>query len=98
RTKKDVCDPVGLEYLEYVVKNVSLPFVAIGGIKEHNIRQVTAIKIRQVKENFYLVGDRVSEVQPHCPAMAPGVVITAAKQADVVLSYFLGTAGEIIDR
>ncbi len=39
-TKKDVCNPVGLEYLEYVVKNISLPFVAIGGIKEHNIAEV----------------------------------------------------------
>jgi len=39
-TKKDVCDPVGLEYLEYVVKNIKLPFVAIGGIKEHNIADV----------------------------------------------------------
>ncbi|MDW7675936.1 MAG: thiamine phosphate synthase [Bacillota bacterium] len=40
-TKKDVCDPVGLEYLEYVVKNINLPFVAIGGIKEHNLQEVT---------------------------------------------------------
>lgn len=40
RTKKDVCAPVGLGYLEYVVKNIHLPFVAIGGIKEHNIREV----------------------------------------------------------
>lgn len=40
RTKEDVCDPVGLEYLEYVVANSSLPFVAIGGIKQHNIEQV----------------------------------------------------------
>ncbi|MGM0472306.1 MAG: thiamine phosphate synthase [Bacillota bacterium] len=39
-TKVDVCDPVGLEYLEYVVENIDLPFVAIGGIKEHNIDQV----------------------------------------------------------
>ncbi|HYA15769.1 MAG TPA: thiamine phosphate synthase [Syntrophales bacterium] len=39
-TKKDVCNPVGLEYLEYVVKNIRLPFVAIGGIKEHNIADV----------------------------------------------------------
>ena len=39
-TKKDVCDPVGLEYLEYVVRNIRLPFVAIGGIKEHNIAEV----------------------------------------------------------
>ena len=39
-TKKDVCAPVGLEYLDYVVKNIRLPFVAIGGIKEHNIAEV----------------------------------------------------------
>jgi len=41
KTKKDVCDPVGLEYLEYVVRNISLPFVAIGGIKEHNLAEVS---------------------------------------------------------
>jgi len=39
-TKKDVVDPVGLSYLDYVAQNIALPFVAIGGIKEHNIRQV----------------------------------------------------------
>ncbi len=39
-TKTDVCAPVGLEYLEYVVQHITLPFVAIGGIKEHNIKQV----------------------------------------------------------
>jgi thiamine-phosphate pyrophosphorylase len=39
-TKKDVCAPVGLDYLAYAVKNVTLPFVAIGGIKEHNLREV----------------------------------------------------------
>lgn len=39
-TKKNVCGPVGLEYLDYAVKNVSIPFVAIGGIKEHNLAEV----------------------------------------------------------
>lgn len=41
KTKKDVGDPVGLEYLDYVVENLKLPFVAIGGIKEHNIGEVS---------------------------------------------------------
>lgn len=41
-TKKDVCDPVGLDYLEYAVKNVNIPFVAIGGIKEHNVLEVAS--------------------------------------------------------
>ncbi len=35
-TKKDVVDAVGYDYLDYVVKNIRIPFVAIGGIKEHN--------------------------------------------------------------
>ncbi len=39
-TKDDVCDPVGFEYLDWVVKNISLPFVAIGGIKLNNIDQI----------------------------------------------------------
>jgi len=42
KTKKDVCAPVGLEYLEYVARNINLPFVAIGGIKEHNLALVRA--------------------------------------------------------
>lgn len=40
KTKKDVCDPVGFEYLDYVVEHIPMPFVAIGGIKEHNLPQV----------------------------------------------------------
>lgn len=39
-TKEDVVDPVGFEYLEYVAENIDLPFVAIGGIKEHNLAEV----------------------------------------------------------
>jgi len=39
-TKESVCDPVGIEYLEYAVANVPIPFVAIGGIKEHNVHEI----------------------------------------------------------
>jgi thiamine-phosphate pyrophosphorylase len=39
-TKDDVCAPVGFDYLDYVAANISLPFVAIGGIKRHNIAEV----------------------------------------------------------
>lgn len=38
-TTKDTA-PVGLEYLDYVVNNIDMPFVAIGGIKAHNIEQI----------------------------------------------------------
>jgi thiamine-phosphate pyrophosphorylase len=40
QTKKDVCPAVGLEYLDYAVKNLTIPFVAIGGIKLHNMQEV----------------------------------------------------------
>jgi thiamine-phosphate pyrophosphorylase len=42
QTKDDVCAPVGLGYLDHVVQTCPLPFVAIGGIKEHNLDQVLA--------------------------------------------------------
>ena len=42
QTKDDVCAPVGLGYLDYVVNHSPLPFVAIGGIKEHNLAEVLA--------------------------------------------------------
>ena len=41
-TKKDVCAPVGLEYLDYVVEHIKLPFVALGGVKLANIDSVLA--------------------------------------------------------
>jgi sulfur carrier protein ThiS adenylyltransferase len=53
------------------------------------------IKIRRVKEKFFLIGDLVSGVAPDRPAVAPRVNVAAAKQADVVLSYFLGECCKI---
>jgi thiamine-phosphate pyrophosphorylase len=48
RTKDDVCDPVGLDYMNHVIQQVPLPAVAIGGIKIHNIDQVLALGARTV--------------------------------------------------
>ena len=55
-TKKDVCDPVGLDYLDYVVAHIDLPFVAIGGIKETNIREVRAHGARCIAMVTEIVG------------------------------------------
>ncbi|NPV26546.1 MAG: thiamine phosphate synthase [Firmicutes bacterium] len=55
-TKKDVCAPVGLEYLDYVVKNIDLPFVAIGGIKEHNLAEVSGRGARCIALVTEIVG------------------------------------------
>ncbi|NTV52610.1 MAG: thiamine phosphate synthase [Candidatus Firestonebacteria bacterium] len=40
QTKTDVCPPVGLNYLAYARAHATLPFVAIGGIKAHNLAEV----------------------------------------------------------
>ncbi|MFI5182472.1 MAG: thiamine phosphate synthase [Thermoanaerobaculia bacterium] len=39
-TKRNVCAAVGLEYLDYAVANVPIPFVAIGGIKARHVSDV----------------------------------------------------------
>lgn len=39
-TKEDVIPPVGLKYLDFALRNSTVPVVAIGGIKEHNIAEV----------------------------------------------------------
>ena len=40
KTKKDAQDPVGFDYLNFVIRAVSIPFVAIGGIKENNVMEI----------------------------------------------------------
>ena len=68
RTKKDVCAPVTLDYLDWVVANINLPFVAIGGIKRGNIADVAAHGARCCALVSELVGApdipaRVAEVR-----------------------------------
>lgn len=53
-TTKDTV-PVGLEYLEFAVKNLHLPFIAIGGIKEYNIDEI----IKRGAQRICLVSDIV---------------------------------------
>jgi thiamine-phosphate pyrophosphorylase len=39
-SKKNVCDPVGLDYVKWASENIKIPFVTIGGIKLHNVEKV----------------------------------------------------------
>ena len=55
-TKVDVCSPVGIKYLDYVVNNVNIPFVAIGGIKENNIDEVLEHKAKTICMVTEIVG------------------------------------------
>ncbi|MBM7622479.1 sulfur carrier protein ThiS adenylyltransferase ThiF [Sporohalobacter salinus] len=47
------------------------------------------IKIKKVKDKFYLVGDSISEANESNPPLSPKVNITAAKEADIILNYVL---------
>lgn len=48
------------------------------------------IKVRRIKDNFYLVGDLETAVRHDQPPLSPRVNVAAAKQADVVLGWALG--------
>ena len=61
-TTKDTT-PVGLGYLEYTVKNLDLPFVAIGGIKAQNIDAIIAKGAQRVCLVSEIVGaDSISDM------------------------------------
>lgn len=55
-TKKDVGDPVGLFYVDYVAKNIALASVAIGGINAVNVAEV----IRHGADCAAMISDIVS--------------------------------------
>ncbi|BCS87662.1 sulfur carrier protein ThiS adenylyltransferase ThiF [Pseudodesulfovibrio sediminis] len=56
----------------------------MGGVGEAD-----ALVTRKVRDTFYLVGDGKTACAGDTPPMSPKVGIAAAKQADVVLGYFL---------
>lgn len=57
QTKRNVCAPVGLEYLDYVGGNIELPFVAIGGIKSNNVAEVRRHGARLIAVVTGIVGE-----------------------------------------
>lgn len=75
-TKDDVVDPVGFEYLEHVVAEHDIPFVAIGGIKEHNIAEV----VRRGARCVALVTEIVGEADIAAKITALRAEIQAAKE------------------
>lgn len=48
--------PVGLEYLEYVEKNITLPYIAIGGIKLSNLHEISNRGAKRVALVSEIVG------------------------------------------
>lgn len=77
KTKDDVCDPVGFSYLDWVVENISLPFVAIGGIKLHNVEQIVQRGAKTVCLVTEIVGapDIVARVDELHRSLAPSSTV-----------------------
>ncbi|RXI99466.1 thiamine phosphate synthase [Anaerobacillus alkaliphilus] len=57
KSKVDVVDPVTTKYIEEVVKEITIPFVAIGGIKLHNVDQVLAAGATRICAISEIVGN-----------------------------------------
>lgn len=56
KSKVDVVDPVGLDYVQQVTENISIPYVAIGGIKLHNLTEVLAAGAKRICVISAIVG------------------------------------------
>ncbi|MDV2683194.1 thiamine phosphate synthase [Alkalihalophilus lindianensis] len=56
KSKEDVVDPVTTAYIQQVAEEITIPFVAIGGIKLHNVDQVLAAGAKRVCMISEIVG------------------------------------------
>lgn len=56
QTKEDVTAPVTTEYVRQVASEINIPFVAIGGIKLHNVDQVIAAGAERICVVSEIVG------------------------------------------
>ncbi|WP_139993737.1 thiamine phosphate synthase [Paenibacillus paridis] len=65
-TKVDVVDPVTIAYVREVVQEVNIPFVAIGGIKLHNVDEVIQAGATRICAVSEIVGS--ADVKGTCEA------------------------------
>lgn len=64
KSKVDVVDPVTTEYVRQVANEIKIPFVAIGGIKLHNVDQVLAAGATRICAISEIVGS--SDIKRTC--------------------------------
>ncbi|MBU8905738.1 thiamine phosphate synthase [Desertibacillus haloalkaliphilus] len=55
-SKEDVVDPVTTDYVSQIAREINIPFVAIGGIKLHNVDQVLAAGAMRICAISEIVG------------------------------------------
>lgn len=66
KTKADVVDPVTVRYVQEVSERIAIPFVAIGGIKLHNVDEVLAAGATRICAVSEIVGSK--DVKGTCEA------------------------------
>lgn len=66
RTKADVADPVTVSYVRQAAAEIRIPFVAIGGIKLHNVDEVLAAGATRICAVSEIVGS--PDVKGTCEA------------------------------
>ncbi|MCM3635838.1 thiamine phosphate synthase [Paenibacillus camelliae] len=64
KTKEDVVDPVTVSYVKEVASTIKIPFVAIGGIKLHNVDEVIKAGATRICAVSEIVGS--DDIQRTC--------------------------------
>jgi thiamine-phosphate pyrophosphorylase len=78
KSKEDVVDPVTTSYIREVVREIRIPFVAIGGIKLHNVDEVLAAGATRICAISEIVGS--SDVAGTCRSFLAKIEAARAKR------------------
>ena len=79
QSKVDVVDPVTVEYVKEISREIDIPFVAIGGIKLHNVDQVLKAGATRICVISEIVGS--DDVQGTCEQFLARINFAAAAKA-----------------
>lgn len=76
KSKEDVVAPVTTSYVRQVAAEITIPFVAIGGIKLHNVDQVLEAGARRICAISEIVGS--PDIQGTCRSFLNKIISAAA--------------------
>ena len=79
KSKVDVVDPVTTEYVRQVAAEITIPWVAIGGIKLHNVGEVLQAGARRVCAISEIVGS--DDVRGTCEAFRLAIAKAGGREA-----------------
>ncbi|MFS0723288.1 thiamine phosphate synthase [Paenibacillus sp. 1P07SE] len=79
KSKVDVVDPVTTDYVRQVAAEITIPWVAIGGIKLHNVGEVLQAGARRICAISEIVGS--SDVRGTCEAFRLAIAKGGGREA-----------------